>query len=57
MQASGEQVELAFGEQRAVVVGVGAGLRTYSAGGRALYAMPISILLGCKPKDARVPSE
>jgi aldose 1-epimerase len=29
---SGEQVELAFGEQRAVVVGVGAGLRTYSVG-------------------------
>ena len=36
MQASGEQVELAFGEQRAVVVGVGAGLRTYSVGGRAV---------------------
>jgi len=34
MNPSGEQVELAFGEQRAVVVGVGAGLRTYSAGGR-----------------------
>jgi aldose 1-epimerase len=36
MNPSGEQVELAFGEQRAVVVGVGAGLRTYSAGGRPL---------------------
>jgi aldose 1-epimerase len=31
---SGEQVELVFGEQRVVVVGVGAGLRTYSVGGR-----------------------
>ena len=31
---SGEQVELAYGEQRAVVVGVGGGLRTYSVGGR-----------------------
>jgi aldose 1-epimerase len=36
VHASGEQVELAFGEQRAVVVGVGAGLRTYSVGGRAV---------------------
>jgi len=34
MNPSGEQVELAFGEQRAIVVSVGAGLRTYSAGGR-----------------------
>ncbi len=34
MNPSGEQVELALGEQRAVVVGVGAGLRTYSAGRR-----------------------
>jgi aldose 1-epimerase len=34
VHASGEQVELAFGEQRAVVVGVGAGLRTYSFAGR-----------------------
>jgi aldose 1-epimerase len=34
VRASGEQVELAFGEQRAVAVGVGAGLRTYSVGGR-----------------------
>jgi aldose 1-epimerase len=34
VDASGEQVELAFGEQRAVVVGVGAGLRTYSVAGR-----------------------
>jgi aldose 1-epimerase len=32
MNPSGEQVELAFGEQRAVVVSVGAGLRTYSVG-------------------------
>jgi len=34
MNPSGEQVELVFGEQRAVVVGVGAGLRTYSVGER-----------------------
>jgi aldose 1-epimerase len=31
---SGEQHELAFGDQRAVVVEVGGGLRSYSAGGR-----------------------
>ena len=31
---SGEQVEIAFGDQQATIVGVGAGLRTYSAGGR-----------------------
>jgi aldose 1-epimerase len=36
VHASGEQVELAFGEQQAVVVCVGAGLRTYSVGGRAV---------------------
>jgi aldose 1-epimerase len=34
VEPSGEQVELALGEQRAVVVGVGAGLRTYSVGGQ-----------------------
>jgi aldose 1-epimerase len=33
---SGEQFELAAGDQRAVVVQVGGGLRTYSAGGREL---------------------
>jgi aldose 1-epimerase len=33
---SGEQVELAFADQRAVVVEVGGGLRTYTAGGRPL---------------------
>ena len=33
---SGEQVEIAYGDQRAVVVEVGGGLRTYSAGGRAV---------------------
>ena len=33
---SGEQVELVRGEQEAVVTGVGAGLRRYSAGGRAV---------------------
>jgi aldose 1-epimerase len=31
---SGEQVELSVGDQRAVVVGVGGGLRTYSVGDR-----------------------
>jgi aldose 1-epimerase len=31
---SGEQIELASGDQRAVVVGFGGGLRSYSAGGR-----------------------
>jgi aldose 1-epimerase len=30
---SGEQIEIEFGDQRAVVVGVGAGLRVYSVGG------------------------
>ncbi len=34
LSPSGEQVELGFGEHRAVVVGVGAGLRTYSLGER-----------------------
>jgi aldose 1-epimerase len=33
---SGEQIEIAFGNQRAVVVEVGGGLRTYSAGSREL---------------------
>jgi aldose 1-epimerase len=33
---SGEQVELALGEQRAIVVGVGGGLRAYSLGRRAI---------------------
>jgi aldose 1-epimerase len=33
---SGEQVELAFGDQRVVVVEVGGGLRTYSASGHEL---------------------
>src|SRR5512144_1704565 len=31
---SGNQVELSFGEQRAVVVGLGGGLRAYSVGDR-----------------------
>ena len=31
---SGEQIELSFGDQRVVVVGVGGGLRTYSVGDR-----------------------
>ena len=33
---SGEQIEIAFGDQRATVVEVGGGLRTCSAGGREL---------------------
>ena len=33
---SGEQVEIALGDQRAVIVEVGGGLRTYSAAGREL---------------------
>jgi aldose 1-epimerase len=33
---SGEQIEIAFEDQRAVIVEVGGGLRTYSAGGREL---------------------
>ena len=33
---SGEQVEIEFGDQRAVVVEVGGGLRSYEAGGRAV---------------------
>jgi aldose 1-epimerase len=33
---SGEQIELAFGDQRAVVVEVGAGLRSYFGDGRAI---------------------
>ncbi len=33
---SGEQIEITAGDQRAVVVEVGAGLRSYSAGGREL---------------------
>ncbi len=34
LSPSGEQIELGFGDHRAVVVGVGAGLRTYSFGAR-----------------------
>jgi aldose 1-epimerase len=34
--ASGEQIEIAHAEQRAVIVEVGGGLRTYTAGGNAL---------------------
>ena len=34
--ASGEQFEIAFGDQRATVVEIGGGLRSYSAGGREL---------------------
>ena len=33
---SGEQIEIAVGDQQAVVVEVGGGLRSYSAGGRKL---------------------
>jgi aldose 1-epimerase len=45
---SGEQIELTLGDQRAVVVEVGSGLRTYSAGGREL--------LDGYPVDAMSPS-
>jgi aldose 1-epimerase len=42
---SGEQFELAHGDQRAVVTEVGAGLRTYSAGGReVLDGYPLDAL-------------
>jgi aldose 1-epimerase len=34
---SGEQVEIAVGDQQAVVVEVGGGLRSYSAGSRARH--------------------
>ena len=33
---SGEQIEIAHGDQRAMIVEVGGGLRTYAAGGREL---------------------
>jgi aldose 1-epimerase len=33
---SGEQIEIAAGDERAVIAGVGAGLRSYTAGGRDL---------------------
>jgi len=33
---TGEQIEIAAGDQQAVVVEVGGGLRSYSAGGREL---------------------
>src|SRR5262252_10827573 len=33
---SGEQIEITVGDQRAVVVEIGGGLRSYSAGGRDL---------------------
>jgi aldose 1-epimerase len=36
IQPSGEQIEIEAGDQRAVVVEVGGGLRSYSAGGREL---------------------
>jgi aldose 1-epimerase len=36
IRPSGEQIEIAAGDQKAVVVEVGGGLRSYSAGGRAL---------------------
>ena len=36
LSPSGEQIEIAHGDQRAVVVEVGGGLRAYSAGGREL---------------------
>jgi aldose 1-epimerase len=33
---SGEQITIALGDQQAVIVEVGGGLRSYSAGGREL---------------------
>src|SRR5271168_4982365 len=33
---TGEQIEIALGDQQAVIVEVGGGLRSYSAGGREL---------------------
>ena len=33
---SGDQIGIGYGDQRAVVVEVGGGLRTYSVGGREL---------------------
>jgi len=45
---SGEQIELVHGDQRAVVVEVGGGLRTYSAAGREL--------LDGYAADAQIPS-
>ena len=42
---SGEQIELTHDEQRAVVVEVGGGLRTYSAGGRELLdGYPVDVM-------------
>jgi aldose 1-epimerase len=44
---SGEQFELAFGDQRAVVVEVGGGLRSFAAGGRDLLdAYPADAMAG-----------
>ena len=36
IKATGEQIQIEAGAQRAVVVEVGAGLRSYSAAGREL---------------------
>jgi aldose 1-epimerase len=36
IQPTGEQIQIEAGDQRAVVVEVGAGLRSYSAAGREL---------------------
>jgi aldose 1-epimerase len=42
---SGEQIELTLGDQRAVVVEVGGGLRTYSAGARELLdGYPVDVM-------------
>ena len=48
LSPSGEQFEIAYGDQRAVVVEVGGGLRTYSAAGREL--------LDGYPADERITS-
>jgi aldose 1-epimerase len=50
LSPTGEQVELAHGEQRAVVVTLGGGLRSYSAGGRDLLD---GFAAGDKPASGR----
>jgi aldose 1-epimerase len=47
---SGEQIEIAHGDERAVIVEVGGGLRTYSAGGRELLD---GYAAGEKPSSGR----
>jgi aldose 1-epimerase len=45
---TGAQFEIAFGDQRAVAVEVGGGLRSYSAGGRDLLdGYPVGAMSRC----------